>query len=53
MDEYIKLVKQLTSPNEEESERRKEKIKRNIGKSVILNEIIEKRNIKLKSQTEL
>lgn len=36
-DEYIKLVKQLTSPNDEESERRKEKIKRNIGKSVILN----------------
>ena len=35
-DEYIKLVKQLTSPNDTESERRKEKIKRNIGKSVIL-----------------
>ena len=53
MDEYIKLVKQLTSPNDEESERRKEKIKRNIGKSVILNEIVEKRNIKFKTQTDI
>jgi hypothetical protein len=36
-DEYIKLVKQLTSANEEETDKRKEKIKRNIGKHVILN----------------
>lgn len=35
-EEYIKLVKQLTSPNDEESDKRKEKIKRNIAKSVVL-----------------